>query len=295
MEIKEIYSTGMRSTLIKYVPIGTIAYLKTKDSEVRQVKLIKIVWEDEKIPQCEWKVAGLKEHQFGSWSALPNGMIYGTEFDAQHGSAKKCHHEGLLCATANFNLYEEFMKSHGKFDINRFYTHGTFENFLSISTIKINNDGTMPREDYTPFCVEIDSNGIHAWIPSVSNGTRFLTQEAALASYNPPKTITFEDEDEEDDERCDIIDTRNGHNPELVRKINAAWKSGQHNQDFGYIVYSIAQRDIMECKEKFDCDMGNFLSSIIDDCDYGCIHNVLENVCDDQDLETILSFIRHEE
>lgn len=95
--------------------------------------------------------------------------------------------------------------------------------------------------------------------------------------------------------RGDIMDTYNAHNPELVRKINNAWKSGKYNQDFGYIVYSIAQRDYSECKEKFDCDMGNFLSSIIDDCDFGCIHNVLENVCDDQDLETILSFIRYEE
>lgn len=93
----------------------------------------------------------------------------------------------------------------------------------------------------------------------------------------------------------DIMDTYNSHNPELVRKINAAWKSGRYNQEFGYIVYSIAQRDYNECKEKFDCDMDNFLSSIIDDCNESSIHNVLENVCDDWDLETILSFIRYKE
>ena len=93
----------------------------------------------------------------------------------------------------------------------------------------------------------------------------------------------------------DIMDTYNAHNKELVRKINAAWKSGKYNQEFGYIIYSIANRDYNECKEKFDCDMDNFLSSIIDDCNKDSIHNVLENVCDDQDLETILSFIRYEE
>ena len=93
----------------------------------------------------------------------------------------------------------------------------------------------------------------------------------------------------------DIMDTYNSHNPELVRKINAAWKSGKYNQEFGYIIYSIANRDYNECKEKFDCDMDNFLSSIIDDCNESSIHNVLENVCDDWDLETILSFIRYEE
>lgn len=99
----------------------------------------------------------------------------------------------------------------------------------------------------------------------------------------------------EDHCRCDIMDTYNAHNKELVRKINAAWKSGKYNQEFGYITYSIANRDYNECKEKFDCDMDNFLSSIIDDCNKDSIHNVLENVCDDQDLETILSFIRYEE
>jgi hypothetical protein len=93
----------------------------------------------------------------------------------------------------------------------------------------------------------------------------------------------------------DIMNTYNGHNEELVRKINDAWKSGKYNQEFGYIIYSIANRDYNECKEKFDCDMDNFLSSIIDDCNEDSIHNVLENVCDDWDLETILSFIRYEE
>ena len=97
----------------------------------------------------------------------------------------------------------------------------------------------------------------------------------------------------EDHCRCDIMDTHNGHNANLVEKINAAWKSGRYNQDFGFIVYSIAQRDYLECEEKFGCDMGNFLSAIIDDCNKDSIHNVLENICDDQDLETILSFIRY--
>ena len=93
-----------------------------------------------------------------------------------------------------------------------------------------------------------------------------------------------------------IMDTYNSHNKELVRKINAAWRDINKRWMFGYIVYAIAQRDYSECEDKFDIDdMGGFLASIIDDCDWGCIHNVLENVCDDQDLETILSFIGYEE
>ena len=289
MEIKTISATKMCSTLIDYVPVGTIAYLKTKDSEVRQVKLIKVEWVKDDFPRCEWKVAGMKENQFGSWCALPNGMIYESEFKAQHGSAEKCHHEGLLCTTAKFNLYTELEKSHGEFDINRFDTHGTWNDILSISTIRMNNDGTMPIEYKTPFCVEIDSNGVHAWIPSVSNGTRFLTKEAALASYKPKKTITFEDE-EDDDAHCDIMDTYNGHNAELVRKINTAWKDAKYHNLFSEILLALLVRDHDEFLDKY-CEIGDYSG------DYAMshAHEIMEGVCDDWDLETILSFIRYKE
>lgn len=94
----------------------------------------------------------------------------------------------------------------------------------------------------------------------------------------------------------DIMDTYNSHNKELVRKINAAWRDINKRWMFGYIVYAIAQRDYSECEEKLNIDdMGDFLASIIDDQDKDAISYVLENVCDDWDLETILSFIRYEE
>lgn len=92
----------------------------------------------------------------------------------------------------------------------------------------------------------------------------------------------------------DIMDTYNAHNKELVRKINAAWRDVNKRWMFGYIVYAIVQRDYSECEEKLNIDdMGDFLASIIDDNDKGAIRDVLEQVCDDRDLETILSFIGH--
>lgn len=87
----------------------------------------------------------------------------------------------------------------------------------------------------------------------------------------------------------------NGHDCTLVNKINAAWRDVSRRSAFGYIVYAIAQRDYSECEAKLNIDdMGDFLASIIDDQDKGAISDVLENVCDDWDLETILSFIRYE-
>ena len=88
-----------------------------------------------------------------------------------------------------------------------------------------------------------------------------------------------------------ILYTYNGHDEVLVRRINEAWNDDEKRYMFAFIVYAIAWRDYTECEEKIGCDMGNFLSRIIDNCDPDAIHMVLELVCDDHDLETILSFV----
>lgn len=87
----------------------------------------------------------------------------------------------------------------------------------------------------------------------------------------------------------DIIDTYNGHNKELVRKINAAWKSEKYHDSFGDILYALACRDMAELEEKYN--------DIIHDSEgaMNLAHEIMEGVCDDWDLETILSFIRYEE
>ena len=91
----------------------------------------------------------------------------------------------------------------------------------------------------------------------------------------------------EDNSYNDIMDTHNGHNPELVRKINAAWKKKVYHDRFVDILFAIGCRDKEEILEKFD---------IIIDCDETAMdnaHEIMEGVCDDWDLETILGFIRY--
>jgi len=87
----------------------------------------------------------------------------------------------------------------------------------------------------------------------------------------------------------DIMNTYNGHNPELVRKINDAWKNEKYHDSFGDILYAIACRDMDEWKEKYD--------DIIHDSEDAMYHadEIMEGVCDDLDLKTILNFIRYEE
>lgn len=110
--------------------------------------------------------------------------------------------------------------------------------------------------------------------------------EAFVNAFN----ATPEQHDATKNEPSDIIDTYNGHNPELVRKINAAWRDDKYHNMFSEILIALSSRDHTEFEEKFSCSVetdGTWAMSHA--------HEIMEGVCDDWDLETILSFIRYEE
>ena len=94
----------------------------------------------------------------------------------------------------------------------------------------------------------------------------------------------------EDHCRCDIMDTYNAHNPELVRKINDAWKNDGYHKLFGTILLALLYRDNMEFEQKFGEIMDYSEEYAMEHA-----HEIMEGVCDDLDLETILLFIRYEE
>lgn len=82
-----------------------------------------------------------------------------------------------------------------------------------------------------------------------------------------------------------IMDTLNCHNKDLVYKINVAWSLSIYQSNFAHILYAIAQRDAKEIKDTFDCIINTPEEAMAN------AHMILENVCDDSDLETILNFI----
>lgn len=94
----------------------------------------------------------------------------------------------------------------------------------------------------------------------------------------------------EDHHYCDIIDTYNSHNEELVRKINAAWKSEKYHNTFSEILLALLVRDHDEYLDKY-CEIEDYSG----DWAMKHAHEIMEGICDDQDLETILSFIRYED
>ena len=94
----------------------------------------------------------------------------------------------------------------------------------------------------------------------------------------------------EDHCRYDIMDTYNGHNPELVRKINSAWRDDKYHDKFSEILLALLIRDHEEYIDKY-CEIEDY------SCDWAMAHahEIMEGVCDDLDLECILNFIRYEE
>lgn len=92
----------------------------------------------------------------------------------------------------------------------------------------------------------------------------------------------------EDHCRCDIMDTYNGHNAELVCKINDAWKSVKYHNSFSEILLALLVRDHEEYIDKY-CEIEDYSG----DWAMEHAHEIMEGVCDDWDLETILSFIRY--
>ena len=88
----------------------------------------------------------------------------------------------------------------------------------------------------------------------------------------------------------DIMDTYNGHNAELVRKINAAWRDAKYHNSFSEILLALLVRDHEEYLDKY-CEIEDYSG----DWAMAHAHEIMEGVCDDWDLETILSFIRYEE
>lgn len=88
----------------------------------------------------------------------------------------------------------------------------------------------------------------------------------------------------------DIIDTYNGHNAELVRKINDAWRNDKYHDKFSEILLALLVRDHEEYIDKY-CEIEDYSG----DWAMAHAHEIMEGVCDDLDLETILSFIRYKE
>lgn len=86
----------------------------------------------------------------------------------------------------------------------------------------------------------------------------------------------------------DIMSYYNGHNNDLVDKLNELWLDKKNHNNFGIIISALYVKYQEECDKK---DI-HFVEQY--DKFYDCfVWNFLSNVCDDCDLETIIKFVSH--
>ena len=93
-----------------------------------------------------------------------------------------------------------------------------------------------------------------------------------------------------------VMDETNGHNPALVKQLNVRWMEDQ--QMFKDILCALYHRDIEEIRDSDTYNWGD--KNIYDICMYMYEHwadeasNYLQHIADDQDLETIIKYVRYD-
>lgn len=203
-----ISAENMFKPYIKYIPYGTIGYVKTINNDVRQCKCLggksKLKREDigEHVIEYEWKVAGYKEHFFTFCpSRLEIGIIYVDEMSAQRGSAdiNGASKIGELVKNDVFPIFHHLINKYGM-SVDCFRLSGTWNQCFSVSTyakFKNNTTGLVS----TDFQVIIDKSGIDCVIPmldgSVNGIHRYPTAEKAYAAMKPLPVYNLDDEDDE--------------------------------------------------------------------------------------------------
>ena len=88
-----------------------------------------------------------------------------------------------------------------------------------------------------------------------------------------------------------VMNTTNGHDAELVCAINTAWEDNAYHNAMLIILFAMITLYEDEYKEKVSALIPTSYDVISDDI----ASEVLMQICDDHDLQTILSFIGYEE
>ena len=83
-----------------------------------------------------------------------------------------------------------------------------------------------------------------------------------------------------------LMNTHNSHNGDLVDKINYIWQTELYDDSLKSIATALYERDIEECNDK-----NIFISEYQNDL-YGFLYEMFMHVCDDEDLEVVINFVR---
>lgn len=185
----------------------------------------------------------------------------------------------LLRRSNEYKKLKEQMAGVG--NVYNFSDHGT------VGQVEITINGTDINVAVLDVCY--DNEKLNVLVDAsntglVLHGEDYLTlKECDLNEKNLAEIVAFFGKN------INIIDAYNGHNPELVEKINKAWNDPKYVDRFGVILLALLTRDQKEYEDTF-----NTVAKLTRDYAIDHAHEIMEGVGDDWDLETILSFIRYE-
>lgn len=192
------------STDFEYLACGTIGWLKTINNEVRQCKCVgaKLVQDKDDYAhlEYEWKVAGIKEHLFGTFNTLDYGRIFLTEYDAQHGSVDGycANKKGIMTPNRKISFHQYLMRKYG-LTKDCFEFHGVWYDFVSLSTYGVMKDHTIRLLD-TDFDIIVNESGVDIIVPLLDGGVngkrRYPTKEKAYSSMKPLRSFSLDDDDD---------------------------------------------------------------------------------------------------
>lgn len=137
----------------------------------------------------------------------------------------------------------------------------------------------------------IDRDGAH--IEPLTTKAYFKTREECARTIPKAQVVDFDEPEQEPD---GIIDETNGHERELVRRINDAWN--KYRGEFYPILCALYARDIEEIcgSEAFAFKANALMETNLEEMkanwDYYA-YAYLQEIADNQDLSTILSFINY--
>ena len=97
----------------------------------------------------------------------------------------------------------------------------------------------------------------------------------------------------------EIMDTHNAHDKNLVNAINEISNIAEYWHDFRAIIKILADRYADEVYEKVLTDEGDRATDLLERMDAeafydACAWEFLTNVCDDQDLATIINYVHYD-
>lgn len=84
-----------------------------------------------------------------------------------------------------------------------------------------------------------------------------------------------------------IMEDKNGHDKELVKKINNLWKVKSNRTKFNEVIYLLGE----EFKTDYENEVGKKIPSSADNVSEDFAYELLMYICDDFDLQTIINYV----